>query len=368
MKKSVIGLVLIGILLVLPLVLAEEQSQNYSGFNRFIDNAKLFFSSGDNKVALALEIREKEVNSAIANLEGENVDSANENLENAMKKLLVVQEKVSSDSADEVKESVGEVTEIIEQSNLTGTFERYVLEEEKTELVAKLVVEINGTEGQTLTRVVVQNENENRKTVRVIVQNENGETEEIEVEGGIRNDTAVWEIVEDINGVDEGINDWVVERTYAEGTSEGGESGLTVEGGENTVVESKTKEREDVSPAPNIIDNKVDAGPQGIVGYQGGDSDEGSSGDTTKNEVVEGDGGEGDYAPGTTGGEGSSVDNDETSNDADSSSDDSSSGGSESSESDSGGESDSGSITGEVVNSENSESFLIRFFQKIFGK
>ena len=71
MRKSVITLFLLGILLVSPLVLAQEQTQTeeqiktYSGFNKFTDNVKLTFSGGDNKVRLALEIREKEVNSAM---------------------------------------------------------------------------------------------------------------------------------------------------------------------------------------------------------------------------------------------------------------------------------------------------------------
>ncbi len=62
MKKEAIVLLLLGILLVSPLVLAQEQSQTYSGFNRFIDNVKLFFSSGDKNVMIALGIREKESN------------------------------------------------------------------------------------------------------------------------------------------------------------------------------------------------------------------------------------------------------------------------------------------------------------------
>ena len=61
MKKEVTVLLLLGMLLVLPLVQAQTQyqSQTYSGFNRFTDNIKLTFSVGDNKVKLALEIREK---------------------------------------------------------------------------------------------------------------------------------------------------------------------------------------------------------------------------------------------------------------------------------------------------------------------
>jgi hypothetical protein len=289
MRKEVAVLFLLGIFLVLPIISAQEQVQTYSGFDRFIDNIKMFFSSGNNKVQLALEIREKEVVSAIANLADNKVDSANKNLDNALNKLLIIQEKVSLDSADDVGESVQEVVEIIEKKNLTETLDRYVLEEEKTQLVAELVVKINGTEGQTLTREVVQSENENRNMVRVTIQNENGEIEEIEVEGGIQNNTAVWEIVKGINDIDKGINQIVVEHTYAEGTTaSGGESKWVIEGGEQSV---KTDEGE----------NKVDSssGAEGNGGYAegtvaGGDSPGDSIDDTYDDDLVNnGDCGEG---------------------------------------------------------------------------
>jgi hypothetical protein len=231
MKRLVILGFTLCILLVMPLILAEEQAQVYSGFNRFVDNAKLFFSSGDNKVGLALAIREKEVNSAIVNINNNNDESANNNLENAMKKLLIVQEKVSPDFADEVGDSVDKVVGVIEDSELSDSLDRYVLEEKKTQLVAELVVEVNGKEGQTLTREIVQGGEGNRKMVKVVIRNANGEIEEIEVEGEVRNDVATWEIVGQINGVDNKIGEWVVEHSYTEGTSAGGgESGVTIEG------------------------------------------------------------------------------------------------------------------------------------------
>lgn len=308
MKKSVICLVLISMLLISPLILAEEQSQTYSGLDRFVDNAKLFFSGGENKVALALEIREKEVNSALVNIENDDTNSANKNLENALEKLLIVQKKVSPESADEVNENVNNVVDKIEEKNLTESLNRYVLEEEKTQLVAKLVVEMNGTEGQTLSREIVQSENENRKTVKIMIQNENGEIQEIEGEEGLRNDTAVWEIVGGINEVNNNIEEWNVEHTYAEGTNSNGETKWIIEGDEENIKTSGGEN--DVEEENEKDPSKYDASKEEPV-------DKG--GDTTKNEVVEGDGGEGDYAEGTTaegentiyegtGGEGSSVD------------------------------------------------------------
>ena len=76
MKKEVIVLLLLGILLISPLILAQEQAQTYSGFKRFVDDVKLTFSGGDGKVQLALDIREKEVNSAIVNAQNQDKDSA----------------------------------------------------------------------------------------------------------------------------------------------------------------------------------------------------------------------------------------------------------------------------------------------------
>jgi len=139
MKKEVIALLLLGILLVSPLVLAQEQFQTYSGFNRFTDNVKIFFTSGDNEVRLALEIREKEVDSAIINIQNQKKNKAIKNLERAKQKLQVVQEKVSLDTSEEIKTSVDEIkNKINEEENLPDEFENYILEEKNTQLTAEL--------------------------------------------------------------------------------------------------------------------------------------------------------------------------------------------------------------------------------------
>jgi len=143
MKKSVAALLLFGILLVSCLALAQEDAQTYSGFNRLTDNVKMFFSSGDNKVRLALDIREKEVNSAIINSQNQDEKDAIKNLEGAHKKLQVVREKVSLDVAGEVKESVDEIVSKIEdkKDGLSDNFDVYALEEKKTKLIAELTEE-----------------------------------------------------------------------------------------------------------------------------------------------------------------------------------------------------------------------------------
>ena len=138
MKKGVIVLLLLGILLASPLILAQEQSQTYSGFNRFTDNIKMFFASGDNKVGLALEIREKEVDLAIENSQNQNEKDAIKNLERAHKRLQFVRNKISLDVTNEVEESVDEIVNKIEnEEGLSDNFEVYVLEEKKTQLIAE---------------------------------------------------------------------------------------------------------------------------------------------------------------------------------------------------------------------------------------
>ena len=141
MKKEVMILILLGILLVSPLVFAQEQNQSqiYSGVDRFTDNVKLVFSGGDNKVRLALEIREKEIESAINNIQNQGEKKAIKNLERAKKKLQIVQEKVSLDTSGEIQTSVDEIIDKIDgEENLPDEFGDYILEEEKTQLTAEL--------------------------------------------------------------------------------------------------------------------------------------------------------------------------------------------------------------------------------------
>jgi len=169
MKRGIIIILLISILLISPLVLAQElnqteeqteleeqtqfqeqtqtkeqtpdqeQAQAYSGINRLTDNVKLAFSGRDNKVELALEIREKEVDSAINNIQNQEENKAIKNLERAKKKLEIVQEKVSLDTSEEIKTSVEKIINKINTNPaLPEVFDDYLLEEQKTELTAVL--------------------------------------------------------------------------------------------------------------------------------------------------------------------------------------------------------------------------------------
>ena len=212
-------LFLLGVLLISPFVLAQEQSKTYSGFNQFIDNVRMFFTFGqDGKVALSLEIREKEVNSAIVNTKNENNGEAEKNLERAWEKLQFIQEKVSLKTAEEVKESSSKVLDTINQEeNISDSLEVYSLEEEKTGLTAEWVIEVNGKEGQNLSNEIVVNGSEGR----------------------------TMEIENRIDEIDGEISNWVVEHTYAEGTTAGGEAGVVVEGGLATVVKTEVAQGDD---------------------------------------------------------------------------------------------------------------------------
>jgi len=98
----IFSIVLIFLLFVkLPIVSAET----YFNFDKVKDNIKLFFSFGDNKVQLALEIREKEVLSVIEYLQKGNLNDAIKNFDNAEKKLNVIQNGINLKNADKIKES-----------------------------------------------------------------------------------------------------------------------------------------------------------------------------------------------------------------------------------------------------------------------
>lgn len=187
MKREVFSLLIfISILFVFPILQAQEQIQTYSSFERIIDNVKMFFSSGDNKVMLALEIREKEVNSAVGNFQNGNEEEALKNLERAKNRLQIVQEKVSSNAAEAVEGNIQKFSEkLIDLEVLSEDIQVYRLEEEKTKLITKLIIELEGKEGQTLTREIVRNGTTGKNTIKIVVVNENGEEIITETQGQI---------------------------------------------------------------------------------------------------------------------------------------------------------------------------------------
>ena len=127
----------------LILSMSVVSAQTYSGFSKFVDNVKLFFSSGDGKVKLALDIREKELNSAIENAKTGNNEEAISNLESAKNKLKIVREKISPDTAEEIKNNIDEAKSNINENvdmnkDSSSYFKEYLTEEEKTKLSVDL--------------------------------------------------------------------------------------------------------------------------------------------------------------------------------------------------------------------------------------
>jgi len=145
MKKAgeLIAVCFIALMVLSTFASAQAQAESYSGFARFGDNIKLFFARGDDKVKLALEIRDKEVASAIENAQAGDTENAVKNLESASDKLEIVQQSASANISEEVKLSVEEIERrIAESENLTPEFkdylENHLTEEEKTRLSAEM--------------------------------------------------------------------------------------------------------------------------------------------------------------------------------------------------------------------------------------
>jgi hypothetical protein len=158
---------------------------------------------------MALDIREKQVNSALENFKNWDERDSSKNLEKAWKKLQLIQKKVSLNTAQEVMESSNGIRENISQEeNISEEFKVYILEEEKTELTAEWVVEMNGEEGQNETNVVVNGTVGQNRTQQI-------ETRIDEIDGEISN----WVIVNEVKG-EEGTGGgltWEVKTEVAHG-------------------------------------------------------------------------------------------------------------------------------------------------------
>jgi len=237
MKKSIVVLLLLQSLFFSPLALAQGQPRTYSTFDRLIDNVKMIFTFGEKKVILALNIREKELDSALVHTETGNIKEAEKNLEGAKERLQYVQTKVSKDTAENVKTStMGMINKIKDEENLPSRFQTYILEEEKTQLTAELIEEVEKSEGQKLIREIVKDGQNGNDRVDITIEGNNIQTDVMEIETRINQ-----------------IDTQIVAKT--------------VEDAENQIdTPSKTKDREDVKPTPNVIDNEVDntfVGPDG---------------------------------------------------------------------------------------------------------
>jgi len=102
--------------------------------------------------------------------------------ERARKKLQFVQSKVSKDMAEDVKSDVAEALDRVKEKDLPDNFKTYVLEEEKTQLTAELVIQVEGKEGQNLSREMVKDGEGGENTVDVVVEVDNVSPEIMKIE------------------------------------------------------------------------------------------------------------------------------------------------------------------------------------------
>lgn len=276
MKRGITLVFLTIILLITPFAYAQE----YSTIERLTDNVKLLFSSGDRKIQLALEIREKEINSALEKIK--NGEDSTKNIERAQSKLQLIQEKVSVNTAEEVKASTNQ---ILNQINQEEQLQTYALEEKKTGLVADLVVEVNGKEGQTLTREVVKGNDTGKKTVMITIMGADGQTKTIESEIGK-------------------ISNEIAERTISNVVVESGENSNGDDGLKPEIKTSVNGEglRNDPLPTPDL--NKVNPDLYDPNARAPGDTIDETYDDDIVNKGSCGDGvdcGDGSAEPGTEG-------------------------------------------------------------------
>ncbi len=118
-------------------------AQPYPITGKIVDDLRIFFARGDKKAEIALEAREREINSAIENIKAGNIDEAIKELERAREKLKLVQETASPAVMDKVNLSVQEVIDkIMESKDINPEFsaylEKHLSEEQKTQLTLQL--------------------------------------------------------------------------------------------------------------------------------------------------------------------------------------------------------------------------------------
>ncbi|MDP2947548.1 MAG: hypothetical protein Q8N88_05530, partial [Nanoarchaeota archaeon] len=133
MEKRLVSFVILASITLILVSMPIVSAQTYSGFSKFTDNIKLFFAKGDNKANLALDIREKEVNAAISNLEAGNTEKAEKNLNSASEKLKIIQTLASPDISADVKNNIDKIENKIKEKDYKLLTD-YLTEEEKTKL------------------------------------------------------------------------------------------------------------------------------------------------------------------------------------------------------------------------------------------
>ncbi|MFA5332936.1 MAG: hypothetical protein WC376_00380 [Candidatus Nanoarchaeia archaeon] len=113
--------------------------QKYSFFDKFIDGFRLFFSSGEAKIDLLLEIREKEVNSAIASYAEGNLDEANKSLISATLNLEKLMGLTTLNNTEKISSSISNTVSQLSALNISKAFNDYVIDEQAAKASAQIM-------------------------------------------------------------------------------------------------------------------------------------------------------------------------------------------------------------------------------------
>ncbi len=134
---------LTALFIVLVLFMNVVAAQPYPITGKVVDDLRMFFARGDKKAEIALEVREKDINSAIENIKAGNINEAIKELERAKERLELIQKTASPDVIDKVNLSVQEVIDKIMQSKdinpeFSAYLEKHLNEEQKTQFAVQL--------------------------------------------------------------------------------------------------------------------------------------------------------------------------------------------------------------------------------------
>ncbi|HLE06705.1 MAG TPA: hypothetical protein VI790_05090 [Candidatus Nanoarchaeia archaeon] len=139
MKSSSIKIILLIGLLLTPSIANAQELQKYSFFSRLIDGFRLFFSQGESRVDLLLEIKEKEINSAIVNAGEGNFNEAIRSLDNAKNNMQSVQGLINLNNTQKITSSVNKTINQLIKIDLPKEFNDYLIDEQVTGSSAELI-------------------------------------------------------------------------------------------------------------------------------------------------------------------------------------------------------------------------------------
>jgi hypothetical protein len=113
--------------------------QKYSFFDKFIDGFRLFFSSSEAKVDLLLEIKEKEINSAIASYAEGNLNEANKSLTSATLNLERIVGLTTLNNTEKISSSIANTVSQLSALNISKAFNDYIVDEQAAKASAQIM-------------------------------------------------------------------------------------------------------------------------------------------------------------------------------------------------------------------------------------